>query len=93
MPAALPPEFENYVQQAVSAGQYRSTEDAVYEAFRLLQVRDAKVQQLRHDVRAGFDQLERGESIECDDAGLEALFAEIERQHADRTATLPRSAP
>jgi putative addiction module CopG family antidote len=78
---SLPPEFESYVQQAVAAGRYASTEAAVQEALRLLQDRDFKAQQLRQDVRAGFDQLDRGEGTTYDDAGLDALFAEIERQH------------
>jgi antitoxin ParD1/3/4 len=84
MSTVLPPEFENYVHEAVAAGRYRSTDDAVQEALRLLRDRDCQVKQLRQEVRAGFDELDRGEGIECDDAGLDAVFAAIERQQHEQ---------
>jgi len=84
MSTILPPDFESYIQQAVAAGQYPSTDAAVHEALRLLQDRDQKLQQLRADVKAGFDQIDRGEGIEYDDAALDALIDEIQREHAGR---------
>jgi len=84
MSTSIPPEFESYLTEAVSAGRYASPEDAVREAFHLLQERDRRHEALHRDVKEGFDQLERGEYIELDEEGLRSLGEEIKRRGRER---------
>ncbi len=44
----------------------------------MLQVEDRQFDTLRADVKAGFDQLDRGEGIELDESGLRELFDDIQ---------------
>jgi hypothetical protein len=55
--------------------------------LRLLQQRDA---QLRRDVRAGFEQIERGEYIDLDEKELKQFFADIKKRGRERLATAKR---
>ena len=84
MPASIPPEIEQYVEQVVATGRYESAEQAVREAFRLLQEKDRRFESLRTDVKAGFDQLDRGEGIELDDDGLRDFFDDIQARGQQR---------
>ena len=62
MNVSLTPELERLVNEKVESGLYQTASEVVREALRLLKERDqAREQQLRADVQAGFDQLSRGE--------------------------------
>ncbi len=80
MSTPIPPEFEPYVQEAIASGRYQSAEEVVREAFRLLRDRES----LRADVKAGFDEIERGEGIELDEKGLRDLFDDVKARGRDR---------
>lgn len=54
-------EFERLVNEKVASGLYQTASEVVREALRLLKERDHAREQLRADVRAGFDELARGE--------------------------------
>jgi antitoxin ParD1/3/4 len=62
MNVSLTPELERLVNEKVESGLYQTASEVVREALRLLKERDQAREQLRADVRAGFDQLSRGES-------------------------------
>jgi len=55
----LTPELEAMVRDKVATGLYNSASEVVREALRLMEgqdrVREAKLEQLRRDVRAGVD--------------------------------------
>jgi antitoxin ParD1/3/4 len=89
MSTVLPSDFESYVQQAVASGRYATALDAMHEALRLLKDHDQQAQRLREDIRQGVEQLDRGEGIEYDDAGLAGLFEEIEQQYLARKSAKP----
>jgi antitoxin ParD1/3/4 len=59
----LSPQLEAMVKEKVASGMYTSASEVVREALRLMQAQDqlraAKLDQLRHDIREG---LESGES-------------------------------
>jgi len=84
MPTSIPPEIEQYVAQVVATGRYDSPEQVVREAFRLLQERERQFDALRAEVKKGFDQLDRGEGIELDEAGLRDLFDDVQARGKKR---------
>ena len=64
MNVSLTPELERLINDKVDAGSYQTASEVVREALRLLKLRDEGLVQLRRDVQAGFDQIERGEFVE-----------------------------
>jgi putative addiction module CopG family antidote len=78
MATGIPPDFEHYIEESLAVGRYQSAEEAVQEAFRLLRERDRQHEALRADIKAGFDEIARGEGIELDQRGLRQLFDEIQ---------------
>jgi antitoxin ParD1/3/4 len=84
MATSIPPEIEQYLDEAVRTGRYTSGDQAVREAFRLLRDHDRQVDALRADVKAGFDQLDRGEAIELDDAGLRQFLDDVQSRGRHR---------
>ena len=61
MNVSLTPELEQLVNEKVQSGLYQTASEVVREALRLLKERDHAREQLRADVKAGFDALARGE--------------------------------
>lgn len=57
----LPKEMENYLQAKVSAGFYGNASEVVRDAIRRMREEDDKLEALRSAVRAGDDELDRGE--------------------------------
>ena len=64
MNVSLTPELERLINDKVDTGSYQTASEVVREALRLLKLRDEGLVQLRRDVQAGFDQIERGEFAE-----------------------------
>ena len=77
MNVSLTPELERLVNEKVESGLYQTASEVVREALRLLKERDQARDQLRADVRAGFDQLARGESRAYDKASGRHLAERI----------------
>ena len=65
MELSLTPESEALIRERVESGVYASASEVVQDGLRLLAERDAiqesRYRDLREDVRAGFEQTERGE--------------------------------
>lgn len=79
MSTAIPPEFEQFVQQEVACGNFRSADEVVAEGLRLL--RQQKLEALRRDIDDGIEQLERGEGIVLeDDQALGRFFEDIKER-------------
>lgn len=71
-----------FIQQAVELGGYSTPADVIHDALRVLEqqketVRSEKLEELRAAVKIGFDQLDRGEYVECTVETLPQLFDEI----------------
>ena len=60
MTVEIPSNLQEFVKSVVAGGGFRSEADVISEALTLLKERE----QLRRDVRAGFEQLDRGERID-----------------------------
>ena len=80
MNVSLTPELESLVQSKVEGGLYRSASEVVREALRLLgerdDLREARLAQLRQDLHAGIEQLDRGESAPLDVEQMKRLGRE-----------------
>jgi len=83
MNVSLTPQLEALVQKKVKAGMYQTASEVIREALRLLQQRDAS---LRQKVRAGFEQIERGDYIDLDQKGLKQFFTDVKKRGRERVA-------
>ncbi len=72
MNVSLTPELEAVIEGKVSSGMYNSASEVVREGLRLLQQRDemreAKLNALRSEIRKGVDSLEAGRYRDVSDA-------------------------
>lgn len=73
MIAQIPSDLQEFVRFAVSSGAYKTEGDVLTEALTLLRERE----QLRQEIAAGIDQLDRGEVVHGD-----VLFAELRQRAA-----------
>ena len=71
---AIPAELELFVQGVVRSGSYHDPAEVVGEALRLL----ARREQLLHDVKAGVEQLDRGEYTEYGEDSCQEFLADVE---------------
>jgi putative addiction module CopG family antidote len=83
MADTLPPELGQFVQHQLAAGRYRSEQELVVDAVRVLREVEVRHQQFCDDVRVGMDQLQRGEFVEYDDDGLRGLLEQLKRRVRD----------
>ena len=65
MNVSLTPELEQYVSRKVESGLYHSASEVIREGLRLLREKDEihqrKLDELRHEIRVGVEQADRGE--------------------------------
>lgn len=81
MNVSLTPELEKLVEDKVATGMYQTASEVVREALRLLSARDKyRRAALQHDVRAGFDEIDRGEFMEYNEAATSQLAAAVKRR-------------
>ncbi len=73
MTVEIPPEYAEFVQSVIDAGSCRSETEVVCEALELLRKRE----RLRRDVRAGVEQLDRGQYTEYDGESLAEFSDDI----------------
>ena len=75
----LPQNLDQFIQNLIADGRFANESEVLTEGLRLLQARE----QLHRDVRAGFDQLDRGEGIAAEEVydRLNKQIAEIENKN------------
>lgn len=75
---SLTPELARFVDGQVRGGLYSTASEVVREGLRMLvereKLRELRHEELRRQVQAGIDELDRGEGIDGD-----AVFDELER--------------
>jgi antitoxin ParD1/3/4 len=75
---SLTPEQDAFVEKVVKAGEYQNASEAIRDALRVLQQRrkeDAlKLKALRMQIKAGVDELERGDFVEIDAQDLDSYL-------------------
>ena len=76
MSIAFPDDMEQFVQNAVASGKFRSREELVSAALTMFRNREEKLDRLREDIQIGIDQLERGEFTEISSSEEDSAFRE-----------------
>lgn len=86
MNVSLTKELEELVNRKVETGRYLSASEVVREALRLLEERDRlqeiRLEEMRRAIRAGNEQLARGEHVSGDQ-----VFGEIRAKSRRRRTT------
>jgi len=83
MHVSLTPELESRVKAKVDTGLYNNASEVIREALRFMEthedwIREVKLAQLREQLGAGIEQLDRGEGIVLQGkAALDSLFNDI----------------
>lgn len=76
----IPVELEPFVQGVVASGSYHDPAEVVGEALRLL----ARREQLINDVKAGVEQLDRGEYTEYGEESCQDFLADVQAEEQSR---------
>lgn len=84
MNVLLTPELEQLVTDKIKTGMYQNASEVIWEGLRLLKERDQRLEALRHDVRAGFEAVDRGEYTEYDESTIHELAARVKTQGRKR---------
>lgn len=83
MTVEIPPELQQFVQRVISIGSFNSEAEVVGEALRLLRRR--RLDELRQDIAAAAEQIDRGEGIEIEDEEtLRELFEDTKERGRKR---------
>jgi len=83
MHISLTPELESRVKAKVETGFYNNASEVIREALRFMEthedwVHEIKLTRLREQLKAGVDQLDRGEGIVVESrSALDSLFEDI----------------
>ena len=72
MSMSLPQDLQQFVQQEIASGKYRSEEDLLCAGLRLLRERERRLQALREDIKPALEQLDRGEGEPLDAESIKA---------------------
>ena len=87
---SLTPEQDAFVDSVVKSGDYQNASEAVRDALRVLQQKrreDAlKLKALRLQIRAGADDIARGDFTDVDDSDLDAFLEDLGRPTPKRAA-------
>ncbi len=66
MTITLPPALDALMARKMASGLYQDASEVVREALRQMESRESALEWLRKEAATGFDQLDRGESVEMD---------------------------
>lgn len=86
MTVTLPTDLEEFVAQGIAKGRFKSNDDAVQRAVRLLrdddEERRVKYERLKADIAVGIDEIERGDVVPMEDVDtfLARMHAEFDRR-------------
>jgi antitoxin ParD1/3/4 len=84
MPDAIPSDLEQFVNEQVAAGEYRSQDEVVVAGLQILREVKRRQAAFREQVQVGIDQLDRGEGIELSQDELRAFFDDVQARGRER---------
>ena len=91
MTVEIPPDLQQFVDQIIGAGGYKSEAEVVGQALRLLQQRQRRIEELRREIQPALDQLDRGEGIKLKDEEELRLFFEGIKEHGQNRLEAERA--
>ncbi len=56
----LKPEHEQFIQAQMASGRFTNADDVINEAFKLLEERERRLQELRQKIAVGTEQIAQG---------------------------------
>jgi antitoxin ParD1/3/4 len=71
----IKPELEQFIQAKVASGRFASADDVINEAFKLLQEREQRLEELRQKIAVGTEQIAKGQVTDG-----EAVFARLQEK-------------
>jgi antitoxin ParD1/3/4 len=81
----LSPEMENFIKGKVTSGFYGNATEVIRDAIRRMQAEEARLQAWRTAIKAGDDELDRGEGFACTSKALsEITDAAIGSMHSGK---------
>jgi antitoxin ParD1/3/4 len=78
----LKSEQEEFIRSQIDRGEYQTAEDVISEAFRLLEARANKIEELRQKIAVGTQEIANGQ-ITDGEVVFERLQAKIDRIASD----------
>jgi antitoxin ParD1/3/4 len=57
----IKPELEQFIQAQLASGRFASADDVINEAFKLLQEREQRIEELRQKIALGTEQIAKGQ--------------------------------
>lgn len=66
MNVSLPPALDALVARKLASGLYENAAEVVRDALRQMDARESALASLKREASLGFDQLDRGDSVEMD---------------------------
>jgi len=68
---ALTPHLDKYVERKIKSGRYQSASEVVRESLRLMEQQERErretLTKMRVQIRSGYDQIKRGETVAADE--------------------------
>ncbi|QSJ15957.1 type II toxin-antitoxin system ParD family antitoxin [Nostoc sp. UHCC 0702] len=71
----IKPELEQFIQAQLAIGRFSSAEDVINEAFKLLQEREQRIEELRQKIAVGTEQIANGQVSDG-----EVVFARLQEK-------------
>ncbi|MEH2039484.1 MULTISPECIES: type II toxin-antitoxin system ParD family antitoxin [unclassified Nostoc] len=71
----IKPELEKFIQAQLASGRFTNADDVINEAFKLLQEREQRLEELRQKISVGTEQIAKGQVTDG-----EVVFARLQEK-------------
>ncbi|OYD93729.1 CopG family transcriptional regulator [Nostoc sp. 'Peltigera membranacea cyanobiont' 210A] len=71
----IKPELEQFIQAQLASGRFTNADDVINEAFKLLQEREQRFEELRQKIAVGTEQIAKGQVTDG-----EVVFARLQEK-------------
>ncbi|MEH1787368.1 MAG: type II toxin-antitoxin system ParD family antitoxin [Nostoc sp.] len=71
----IKPELEQFIQTQIASGRFTNADDVINEAFKLLQEREQRLEELRQKISVGTEQISKGQVTDG-----EVVFARLQEK-------------
>ncbi|QKQ74290.1 type II toxin-antitoxin system ParD family antitoxin [Nostoc sp. TCL240-02] len=71
----IKPELEQFIQAQLASGRFTNADDVINEAFKLLQEREQRLEELQQKIAVGTEQIAKGQVTDG-----EVVFARLQEK-------------